>query len=657
MVNFSLRTAANKLDVLPLSLRHKKWVPSEGLLTLTESSRWTLGRQWSASQVRLLRKTGFAIVGAMLLFMCFWSSARSFHARYFSAPSSGEIFWWESLPRLNGYYQGRKTIVPYSDYVSEQQAKGVSNTTSVEPKIEETVTFEPYYDENRKICYLDSGNTIKPPSISAYPGLPQNMAEPLMGSYEEVGLNSATCFDRVVRLGPYGWGYSEAEGGLGIGMDGDNEGIEKIEKIDFRGINWSEAQERCVGSQPEQDRPKKALIIRTWHDFEYSPHQVLMLRALISELSLGSGGEYTVHFLIHVHDESIPIWASEEVYNEILRASLPAEFQGMGTLWSVPQMRLLYPPPFPKSYINISGGDIYSAYRSLHFALQYFASKHEYDYYWHWEMDIRVTGHYYELLDRVTRWAEKQPREYLWERSSRFYIPALYNNSYSEFDESIRHAYTLSGRIPISGPQVPDLLPVPEMSPYKSSSSAEDNDEITDLITFNPLFDPTNTSWAFALDVTGWNTSYPAPPRRASLITATRLSRRLLTLMHMETFRNHRTMFPEMYPASVALHYGLKAVYVPVPLHFDRQWEPKLLEETFNPGPDGSSGLAKESVFGPREHVFNGAGWYSRGNFAGALWRRWLGRRENGEGGPEEELRGNGRMCLRNMLLHPVKFE
>jgi hypothetical protein len=48
--------------------------------------------------------------------------------------------------------------------------------------------------------------------------------------------------------------------------------------------------------------------------------------------------------------------------------------------------------------------------------MQYFAYQHpEYDYYWNWEMDARNTGHWYHLFDKVTQWAQKQPRKGLWE--------------------------------------------------------------------------------------------------------------------------------------------------------------------------------------------------------------------------------------------------
>jgi hypothetical protein len=543
---------------------------------------------------------------------------------------------------LNGFYRGRKKIVPFSAYVSEQQ-----NVANLD-KFLATPVARPFlpYRERLETCYLDAEGTIKAPQISAYAGVPQGMTAPLMGSHDEVGL-SQVCFDRVGRFGPYGWGFAASDGGLGIGLQGDNEGIEDIEKIDYRNIKWREAQERCLKRNDarleQQKLPRQALVLRTWHDFDYTPHHIMILRAIINELSLGSGGEYAVHFLIHVKNETIPI------NDRTLHDSLPEEFRGMGTLWSVPQMRSVYPPPFPDSVENMSGGDIYGAYRSLHFPLQYFASKHDYDYYWNWEMDVRVTGHYYELLDRVSSWANRQSRSYLWERSSRFYIPDLYNNSYQAFNHAVEHTTTTK---PVSGPQFGNLLPVP-------NSRIQDSG-ITDLIAFSPIFDPHNTKWIFSKDVTGYDTALPVPPRRASLITVTRLSARLLTLMHEETSRFHHTMFPEMYPASLALHYGLKAVYAPVPIYFDRLWTAEKLQQTFNPGPEGSSGGSEKSPFGPREHVFRGASCYSNANFAGALWRRWLSqKKENGEGGPREELSpgSTGRMCLRSMMLHPIKFD
>jgi hypothetical protein len=62
------------------------------------------------------------------------------------------------------------------------------------------------------------------------------------------------------------------------------------------------------------------------------------------------------------------------------------------------------------------------------------------------------------------------------------------------------------------------------------------------------------------------------------------------------------------------------------------------------------------SVFSEeRQHNFLGTTWYYHAGFAPNLWKRWLGYKVDNDGGEEEELAGEGRMCLPAMLLHPVK--
>lgn len=513
---------------------------------------------------------------------------------------------------------------------------------------------------------MDEDNQILPPPIRAYQSLPQGMPEPLFGSLKELRIQTGVCYDRINRFAPYGIWSSQEQGGLGLNLEGDTEGLEQVQVINWGNVTWHRAQQLCHEKNGPMLKSRTAFIIRTWDTFRYSEYHIMMLRAIISELSLASGGQYTVHFLIHVQNDTLPIWADQDLYNQVLKDSLPGEFQGMGTLWSMAQMKLIYRPPFPKSLENFSGGDIYGAYRSLHFPLQYFASRHpEFDYFWQWEMDIRVTGHYHELLHQVSSWAEQQPREYAWERSSRFFIPALYNYSYAEFASSIMNSTVT----PMYGPQSAEdaLLSIPAQQLPPGAN------EIVDLITFNPLFDPARTRWAFRNDITGYNVSaHGRPPTRAALITASRLSRRLLQLMHEETYKHNHTMFPEMYPASIALHYGLKAIYAPLPVYFDRDWPANHANEVFNNAPlrkeskqagmDHGKGFfhgAGGSVFGPAEHVFRGATYYSNAGFAGYLWRRWLGRENaNNEITWEtEDDAGNGRMCLPMMVLHPIKRE
>lgn len=520
-------------------------------------------------------------------------------------------------------------------------------------------------------CFVDEEREIPPPTVFAYQGLPQGMSAPLFGSQKELGVDDTVCYDRVNRLAPYGLGLAEETGGLGANPDGDNDGLDGVDSIDWRGVKWEDAQTRCFEKNSDGITSRTALVFRTWSTFVYTKYHIAMIRAIISELALATGGQYTVHFLIHVQDDNLPIWASSDLYNQILRDSLPEEFRGMGTLWSVAQMKLIYPPPFPDSVVNFSGGDIYQAYRSLHFPLQYFAERHpEYDYFWQWEMDMRVTGRYDELLSRISSWSERQPRDYAWERSANFYLPALHDSSYENFAHAVTKETRAMNETAISGPQIPRerLLDIPEQNP------PEHTDEITDLITFNPLFNPEHTHWAFHDDITGYNiTRDGRPPTRAALITVSRMSRRLLLLMHQETYLRKHTMFPEMFPASIALHYGLKAVAAPIPIYMDRNWPAAHADEVFNNAPitvqkDADAGMDHGhghfhgeggSVFGPGEHVFRGASYYSNAGFAGYLWRRWLGR-ENGNDEIEWESEGGtggGRMCLPMMVLHPVKYD
>jgi hypothetical protein len=327
--------------------------------------------------------------------------------------------------------------------------------------------------------------------------------------------------------------------------------------------------------------------------------------------------------------------------------------------------------------------------------VQWFAQQHpEYEHFWHWEMDARYTGHLYHLFDRLGSWSKQQPRKGLWERSSRFYVPSVHG-SWDDFSQMVRvqteygtespnnmwsglpgasgdpskpSSSHVKGETPIWGPERPreesDILPTdydstPPTS-YGSDRYVWGVGEEADLITLSPIFDPEGTEWLLRDDVTGYNTTRGVPPRRSATITASRLSRRLLQTMHDETVLKRHTMFSEMWPASCALHHGLKAVYAPHPVYIDRKWPTGYLAAVFNGGKNGATGGARTSVFGGREHNFLGTTWYYNAGFAPNLWKRWFGLRVDNDGGEEQEElamegEGEGRMCLPGMLLHPVK--
>ncbi|KAK5047625.1 hypothetical protein LTR84_006290 [Exophiala bonariae] len=444
-----------------------------------------------------------------------------------------------------------------------------------------------------------------------------------------------------------------------------------------------------IQSQPKptsgnEKLPRTALIIRTWWDYPYTPEDKIYLRSLISELVMMSGGEYEVHFLIQVKDNELNIFSDEETYDRVLQDALPEEFRGMGTLWNERQMHLMYGGLEETNMRNLP---VHGVYRSTFMPMQYFAYRHpEYDFFWNWEMDIRTTHHWYHLFDSVTRWAKAQPRKLLWERNSRFYIPSEHgnwedfsqmvriqtehgtnsvNNLWSSLnrdkDTSIPGGVKQQGDRPIWGPERPlDDDVAFEGDPEPPTSFDKDKytwgvGEDADLITFNPLFDPDGTTWLLTDDTTGYNKTRGQPPRRTAIITASRLSKKLLFTMHRETAVKRHTMFSEMWPASCALHHGLKVVYAPHPEYVDRKWPTNYLQSVLNAGRNGATGGSRTSVFGDREHNFRGMTWYYNAGFPEVLWHRWLGIKFHNAGGEQEEMAGEGRMCLPGMLLHPVK--
>lgn len=614
-----------------------------------------------------------------------------------------EPYNWEHYPRLNGFYSGVRNLVPFSDWVSEQtfvknaeanhllKTEGQSTARPGQQPPMDPVPFNPYPDYNSyeyleeynpvRTCYLDEEGKVNLPDVYAYPGIPQNMTEPFFGSYKELGISDSLCFDRFGRFGTYGYGFSREEGGLGMSGKSEALGADKIwrteRKVDYRNVKWAKAQEKCYeknkirfdkdaltedGKKPDPAKktlPRHAYVLRTWTGYQWSDYQILTLRAMINELSLKSGGEYDVHFLVHVKDDHLPIWASDDLYRQTLEENVPEEFWGMATLWSEQQMRMYYPEPFPNNVFNHAKADVHSVYRSAHFAIQWFSQiRPEYDFYWNWEMDIRYTGHYYEFNTQVGNWAKQQPRKGLWERSSRYYIPEKHG-SWKNFTDLIEEDIFQGDDKPVWGPPKFEntgmLESPPESTPprtYTADRYEWGVGEDADLITFNPIFDPAKTNWVFRDDVSGYDPELPVPPRRCAIITVSRLSKRLLDLMHEETYKMRHHMFPEMWSPSVAFHHGLKAVYAPHPVFFDRNWPLDSLDNVFN-----HPASPTESVFGWGEHNQLGSTFYYNAGFSSALWRRWLGSRENDEGGTDEEEKASGRMCLRPTLFHPIKKE
>lgn len=601
-------------------------------------------------------------------------------------------YFWMHYNPLTGYFNGVRTLVPAAQFVPENGYNLTEPLTIQDPGAVvvhpngppmDPIVYDPYPVSDAAVCYLDPDETIPAPEIYAYPGVPQHMADPFYGSYKILGLEDEMCFERFGRYGPYGFGYNKTNGGLGPGVESESHGSEKVyEKagfIDYTNVDWGTAQRRCVEKNSARfkadvngrgGKARQAYVLRAWTDYDYKPNQLYAIRAMVNELSLKSGGEYDVHILLHVKNDSSPIWADKATYQRTIEENIPREFWNITTLWSEQQMRMYYPSPFGHNVANMVESTLHKVYRTAHFAMQWFAQQHpEYEYFWNWEMDMRYSGHYYEFHNKVAEWAKKQPRKGLWERNRRFYIPRFHGdwNNFTKFVEQEtaefdreKHNVEQSGPLPVWGP-VNDFANggMLESPPGTTPPSSYEQDnyewgvgEEADLLVFNPIYDPSTTNWVFRDDMSGYDRDLSIPPRRAAIITVARLSKRLLDTMHKETALMKHTAFPEMWPPTVALHHGLKAVYVPHPVFFKNDWNLYRMDQTFNYPKN-----YWDSPFGWGEHNLLGSTFYYNSHFSGLLWRRWLGQRDGDEGGRKQEEAGTGRMCLRQMLHHPIKKE
>jgi hypothetical protein len=439
---------------------------------------------------------------------------------------------------------------------------------------------------------------------------------------------------------------------------------------------------------------RTAVLIRTWTGYTYEPNDLLAMRSMIAELSLHSGAEYTVYLYVHVKDASLPIFTNVTLYDEILRANVPEEFCDIAILWSE--------SVFPTWYPDV--GD-WQVYWHQFMCLQQFSLSHpEFEYVWNWETDARYLGHHYHLFEQVAKFAESQPRKLLWERNKRYYLPDVHGTYQALIESTHRDVLNASAHSlipePVWGPRPyahaePPQIPLGPEPPH--SFDVDDFEwgvgEPADFITLLPIWDPRNTSWSFKNKI--WNyipnvrpiftqedpiadsfthAGFAELDRRVFINTVVRFSKRMLHAMHAENLAG-RSMQAEMWPSTVALQHGLKAVYTPHPIFSDRSWPAPYASAIFDTSStiDPVTGRAEESVQGAwteqadspynhdRESNFGGWSWYFSSRFPRRLYRRWLGWEDVLQGwGEDERSVQNGdkkgeKMCLSGMLLHPVK--
>jgi hypothetical protein len=582
--------------------------------------------------------------------------------------------------------------------------------------------------------------------VKAYPVTPDGFPGVAVGDANVTGVDIDRCFDRYHRFGPYGFAKDETEQVSDWQPPSTNP--------DWDLVNWGELQDHCILAnaerynpnarqptvmQPSNElpedheelpkeeesnlsgaryHPRTALLIRTWEGYVYTSNDIEAIRALVTELSLLSGGEYQVFLLVNIKDTRADIYNNDKVYKDLLEEHIPRELRSISVLWNENMLEEWYPKV----------GD-WQVYWQQFMPVQWFSKRYpEFDYIWNWETDARYTGNHYHLLEKLREFSRKQPRKFLWERNARFYFPAAHGSYDAWLDDThaaVQTAVKNGSMEPVWGP-LPYNATVQKPVGPKPPHAMDTDDfewgvgEEADLITLQPIWEPTHSEWTMRDKI--WNylpgirphftekspidEGFTHPdfiniPRRAYINTLSRFSRRQLHAMHMEN-RAGRTMQAEMWPATVALQHGLKAVYAPHPIWTDHRWPAWYMDAVFNAdGREAARWSARgDSVYNQdREHNFAGWSWYYASDFPRILYRRWLGWPANigreeqypnqpllkigGEdfelegvkvqlpgqtadgsqaapaggtfGGREMIVGGHGRMCLPPMLLHPIK--
>ncbi|KAG5914216.1 hypothetical protein E4U42_000618 [Claviceps africana] len=584
-----------------------------------------------------------------------------------------------------------------------QKKLRVDSSVHIDLIEEQPVRFNPYPSYNSEewkkaghapyvACAGPTGDAIEDALV--YRGRPGKWPEPKFGSYDLFGIDPNLCWERDTRLGPHGLLEVKKKAGGSVNWDKVNWGDLQKQCLKQNALrfemtrdrknpflnNYAETQQPAPSKQEATDQgepsaekkadaPKikarsavedgkggqeakmtkesrTAVLLRSYTGKTFTDNDRQVIRAMISELSLKSGGQYEVFLLVHCKDENRHIFENDGEYQAVLNEAVPAEFHGITVLWNDKQVFDIYPDKFARDVHNAQW-----------LSVQKFSHDHpEFEFIWNWEMDFRYTGHHYDLLEGVASFAKKQPRKYLWERNERYYIPSIHGDYDTAFRQSVAKAH---GNETIwTPPAVPFVKPV---GPKPPTSLEEDHykwgvGENADVITVGPMFNPVDSQWIIGNSVWGYTDADHKPtdlPRRSTIVTHSRVSKRLLDIMHVENMRGNHVA-SEMTPQTVALLHGFKAVFAPHPVFMDRDWKGGFLQNWFNPGPRGESGGRGSPSGWGRERRYQGTTWYYRAEPPNRLYNNWMGWVDTEMGGQAWEEQ-NGRPCLPSVMLHPIK--
>jgi hypothetical protein len=192
-----------------------------------------------------------------------------------------------------------------------------------------------------------------------------------------MGLDAWVCADRYARLGPYGYGE---------GLTQAVPGFHQPSSVNWDAVNWKLLEQQCLErnadrfkSSPEaigprrsvpspssndpspprnnrrgpvdisvqsgpQPRARSAIVLRAWHNMEWTDNHKQYVRSLIMELSLHTGAEFEIFLLVHVKDDNYPVHTNDEsVARRVKEAFIPPEFRDLAVLFNDRLLELWYP--------------------------------------------------------------------------------------------------------------------------------------------------------------------------------------------------------------------------------------------------------------------------------------------------------------------------
>lgn len=418
------------------------------------------------------------------------------------------------------------------------------------------------------------------PSSPLWPLLIPSPAYPVpyIGSQRELGIKQ-TWMSADGRYGPYGYGE-------------DREGYSRS-KVDWNIVDWGQLQDECVDRNVDRfpgrlpsiqlahDRRfrlfansridptptwddfsatrRTAIVLRSYEGFQYTKENMWMIRSLITEASLRTGGEYGVILLVDIHDADLNIFESQENYDRGLeRAAIPEELRSITILWDVKMLESWYPAVTE-----------HSTKWQINQPLQLLALHYpEYDHFWQIEMDQRFMGDAGEYLDAIAKFARDEPRKQGLERATYPYSERYYS-SYNDLLKQVNAANKGGTRAwgPMSGSGIEPIGPEPPTQDPTEDEFQWGKGEDADVIVTSFCADVVDTgkAWVFGGWMAGRFSRGKDTPRWFCPPAVMRASRSLLLSVHAAMHVRGLSLPSEAVLPSWALYHGLKISYPPQP--------------------------------------------------------------------------------------------